>query len=78
MTKIVLAWPPAQPLHLFVLLNQRQRNQRSNCQHPLDHGKSKRFPEKHLGLGRTVLMGPKEGAGACGPSEKTISNFGRV
>ena len=27
-----------------------QRNQRSNCQHPLDHGKSKRFPEKHLFL----------------------------
>ena len=27
-----------------------QRNQRSNCQHPLDHGKSKRVPEKHLFL----------------------------
>ena len=26
----------------------RQRNQRSNCQHPLDHRKSKRNPEKHL------------------------------
>ena len=26
----------------------RQRNQRSNCQHPLDHWKSKRVPEKHL------------------------------
>ena len=25
---------------------QRQRNQRSNCQHPLDHWKSKRIPEK--------------------------------
>ena len=24
------------------------RNQRSNCQHPLDHQKSKRVPEKHL------------------------------
>ena len=24
-----------------------QRNQRSNCQHPLDHQKSKRVPEKH-------------------------------
>ena len=23
-------------------------NQRSNCQHPLDYGKSKRVPEKHL------------------------------
>ena len=26
----------------------RQRNQRSNCQHPLDHHKSKSVPEKHL------------------------------
>ena len=29
---------------------ERQRNQRSNCQHPLDHRKSKRVPEKHLFL----------------------------
>ena len=28
----------------------RQRNQRPNCQHPLDHRKSKRVPEKHLFL----------------------------
>ena len=28
----------------------RQRNQRSNCQHLLDHRKSKRVPEKHLFL----------------------------
>ena len=28
----------------------RQRNQRLNCQHPLDHRKSKRVPEKHLFL----------------------------
>ena len=28
----------------------RGMNQRSNCQHPLDHGKSKRVPEKHLFL----------------------------
>ena len=27
-----------------------KRNQRSNCQHPLDHRKSKRVPEKHLFL----------------------------
>ena len=26
----------------------RQRNQRSNCQHPLHHWKSMRVPEKHL------------------------------
>ena len=29
---------------------ERQRNQRSNCQHLLDQGKSKRVPEKHLFL----------------------------
>ena len=29
---------------------ERQRNQRSNCQHPLDHRKSNRVPEKHLFL----------------------------
>ena len=28
----------------------RERNQRSNCQYPLDHWKSKRVPEKHLFL----------------------------
>ena len=28
----------------------RQRNQRSHCQHLLDHQKSKRVPEKHLFL----------------------------
>ena len=28
----------------------RQRNQTSNCQHPLDHQKSERLPEKHLFL----------------------------
>ena len=30
------------------LILKRQRNQRSNCQHLLDHRKSKRVPEKHL------------------------------
>ena len=33
-----------------ILSSIRQRNQRSNCQHPLDHWKSKRVPEKHLFL----------------------------
>ena len=31
---------------LLFLVSKRQRNQRSNCQHPLDHRKSKRIPEK--------------------------------
>ena len=35
---------------MFKLVLERQRNQRSNCQHLLDHQKSKRVPEKHLFL----------------------------
>ena len=31
-------------------IEKRQSNQRSNCQHPLDHRKSKGIPEKHLFL----------------------------
>ena len=31
-----------------ILFLKRQRNQTSNCQHLLDHGKGKRVPEKHL------------------------------
>ena len=31
-------------------VQKRQRNQRSNCQHLLDHRKSKEIPEKHLHL----------------------------
>ena len=29
-------------------VSKRERNQTSNCQHPLDHWKSKRVPGKHL------------------------------
>ena len=29
-------------------IQKRQRNQRSNCQHPLDHQKNKRVPEKNI------------------------------
>ena len=35
---------------VFKLVLERQRNQTSSCQHPLDHGKSKRAPGKHLFL----------------------------
>ena len=35
---------------VFKLVLKRQRNQRSNCQHLLDHWKSKKVPEKHLFL----------------------------
>ena len=29
---------------MFNLFSKRQRNQKSNCQHPLEHRKSKRVP----------------------------------
>ena len=33
---------------MYMMDFKRQRNQRSNCQHPLDHRKSKGIPGKHL------------------------------
>ena len=33
-----------------------QRNQRSNCQHPLDHWKSKRVPEKKTSISALLTM----------------------
>jgi len=33
---------------LFFLLKEANITQKSNCQHPLDHRKSKKNPEKHL------------------------------
>ena len=33
---------------MYKLDLERQRNQRSNCQHLLDHGKSKSIPEKNI------------------------------
>ena len=35
---------------MFKLVLEEERNQKSNCHHPLDHGKSKRVPEKHIFL----------------------------
>ena len=33
---------------MFKLDLERERKQRSNCQHPLDHRKNNRIPEKHV------------------------------
>ena len=33
---------------IFRLVLEKAENQRSNCQHLLDHRKNKRVPEKHL------------------------------
>ena len=37
-------------LQMFKVVLEKAGNQRSNCQHLLDHRKSKRVPEKHLFL----------------------------
>ena len=37
-------------------IQKRQRSQKSNCQHPLDHQKSKRVPEKHLFFSRKAYF----------------------
>ena len=50
----------------------RQRNQRSYCQHPLDHQKSKRVPEKHLFL----LYWLCQSLWLCG-SQETVENSER-
>ena len=39
-------------------VSKRQRNQRSNCQLSLDHGESKRVPEKHLFLLHWLCLSP--------------------
>ena len=50
----------------------RQRNQRSNCQHPLDHHKSKGVPEKHL----LLLYWLCQSLWLCG-SQQTLENSER-
>ena len=57
---------------MFKLVLERQRNQRSNCQHLLDHGKSKRVPEKHLFL----LYWLCQSLWLCG-SQQTVKNSSR-
>ena len=49
-----------------------KRNQRSNCQHLLDHRKSKRVPEKHL----LLLYGLHQSLWLCG-SQQTVENSER-
>ena len=55
----------------------RQRNQRSNCQHPLDHGKSKRVPEKHLFLNIFFCFSEYAKAFDCVDHKKTVENSKR-
>ena len=50
-------------------IKKRQRNQRSNCQHPMDHWKSRRVPEKHL----LLLYWLCQSLWLCG-SQRTVEN----
>ena len=54
MLKILQAWLQQYVNHELPYVQagfrKRQKNQRSNCQHPLGHEKCKRVPEKHLFL----------------------------
>ena len=45
---------------MFKLDLERQRKQRSNCQHPPHHQKPKRVPEKHQKKLKSFLMKLKE------------------
>ena len=57
---------------MFRLDLERQRNQRTYCQHPLDHRKSKRIPEKHL----LLLYWLCQNLWLCGPHQ-TLENSSR-
>ena len=53
-------------------IEKKQRNQRSNCQHPWAHRKSKRVPEKHLLLFHWLC----QNLWLCG-SQHTVENSER-
>ena len=53
-------------------IQKRQRNQRSNCRHPLIHSKSKRVPEKYL----LLLSWVRQRLWLCG-SQQTVENSSR-
>ena len=57
---------------MFRLDLEKAENQRSNCQHPLDHQKSKRVPEKHL----LLLYWLCQSLWLCG-SQQTAENSSR-
>ena len=57
---------------MFKLDLEKEDNQRTNCQHPLDHWKSKRVPEKHL----LLLYWLRQSLWPCG-SQQTGKFFKR-
>ena len=57
---------------MFKLNLEKAEDQKSNCQHPLDHRKSNRVSEKHL----LLLYWPCQGLWLCG-SPETVENSER-
>ena len=57
---------------MFKLDLEKTEEPESNCQHPLDHGKSKRVPEKHL----LLLCWLCQSLWLCG-SQQTVENSSR-
>ena len=57
---------------MFKLDLEKEKELRSNCQHPLDHGKSKRVPEKSIPL----LYWLRQSLWLCG-SQQTVENSER-
>ena len=72
MLKVLQAGPQSMWTVNFQMfkLDLEKRNQRSNCQHPLDHWKSTRVPEKHL------LYWLRQSLWLCG-SQQTVENSSR-
>ena len=54
------------------VFKKRQRNQRSNCQHPLDHSKSKSVPEKYV----LLLYWLCQSLWLCGPQQTAENSLG--
>ena len=55
-------------------IQKRQRNQRSNCQHSLDHRKSKRIPEK-ISISASLTM-VKPLTACITPNQKILQEMG--
>ena len=68
----IVSWLVNRKIIEFYITKKRQRNQRSNCQHPWDHRKSKRVPKKHL----LLLYWPHQSLWLCG-SQQTGNFFKR-
>ena len=70
--KLLLSSTWTENFQMYKLGFKHQRNQRSNCQHPLDHKESKGIPENHLLLPHWLC----QSLWLCG-SQQTVENSSR-